>query len=114
MLAPVASARKLVRMAEVREVPRLPPSMAVWGAPEAAVKVGFSVQPVKSLVFHPPLRHRPCTPTGEDITDWTERRCRWSVLDSPRSAPRSLMFCTTDPPPPPENPEASSMALANV
>src|ERR1035438_4805167 len=103
MLAPVASARKLVRTPEVLLVPRLPPSMAVEGLPEAALKVGCSIQPVSSLVFHPPLRHSPCTPTGEESSEVTDRRCRWSVLDSPRSAARSFMFWTTDPPPPPVN-----------
>src|ERR1039458_2218935 len=106
MLPPVASARKLVRMAEVLVLPRLPPSMAVRGVPEAVVKVLCSIQPVRSLVFHPPLRHRPCTPTGEENSEVSERRCRWSVLESPRSAARSLMFCTTDPPPAPEVGEA--------
>ena len=47
---------------------RLPEMSAVSGLPVWALKVPFSVQPVKALVFQPPLRNSPWMPTGDEST----------------------------------------------
>jgi len=85
----------------------------VSGVPEAAVNVPLNVQPANVLVAQPPLRSRPCTPTGEESRNVVWRLLRWSKLERPRSRFRLSMNCTTVPPGPLKL-DASSMDLERV
>src|ERR1700685_1969513 len=88
---PVASARRLPSAATPPVLERFPATVAVSGVPEAAVNVPFNVQPASAAVFHPPLRIIPCTPTGDDAKNVSDRRLRWSKLERPRSLFQLLM-----------------------
>src|SRR5580658_1449564 len=110
---PVASARVVPEPARPAVLERLPATSAVSGMPEAAVNVPLTVQPARVLVAQPPLRNRPCTPTGEERRKVVWRLLRWSKLDRPRSRFRLSINCTTVPPGPLKL-DASSMDLERV
>ncbi len=74
MLSPVACARPVPKAAVPPMFDKLPATLAVSGVPLAAVKFPDRNQPVMSLVFQPPLRMKPCTPTGEEARNVNVRR----------------------------------------
>src|SRR5689334_7503792 len=110
---PVASARPVPNAAVPPVLAIFPETRAVSGVPDVALKPPVKDQPVKALVFHPPLRHNPRTPTGEESVYCTCSRWRWSNVERPRSSARFCGFCATTLPPPPKL-DALSIDLESV
>ena len=92
---PVASARTVLLTAVPETCERFPPTVAVSGVPERRLMSPLTVQsfiraPFQPFTSVPPARSIP-------LLYWnrTERLCRASKLESPRSAERSSQFCAT-------------------
>src|SRR5258706_14835616 len=86
---------------------------AVNGEPDCAVKVPLSVQSFRSLPAFPSCGRKEPLPAGDEKTQFKFSVCRWSKLERPRSARRSLSSCATVAPPPPKV-EALSIDLPNA
>src|SRR6266571_1687 len=90
-----------------------PSTRGVKYRPDPIVKSPPHCHPPKMWLHAPLGANRRFSPNGKSIIQFPVNLCRWSKLESPRSAEMSNGSCATTLPPPPID-EASSMDFENT